>query len=101
LLTPPFVEKEVRDAVFDMEHNKAPRPNGFPAEFYQKFWDVIKQDLMSMFWDFHPRNLPLVSHNFGVITLIPKIKEANWIQQYKPICLLNVNFKILELIRWQ
>ena len=77
MLTSPFIEKEVRDALFDMEHNKAPRLNCFPAKFYQKFWDVIKQDLMSMFRDFHPRNLPLVSHNFGVITLIPKIKEAN------------------------
>ena len=34
-LTAPFTEKEVRDAVFDMEHNKAPGPDGFPAEFYQ------------------------------------------------------------------
>lgn len=31
--------------------------------------------------------------NFGVITLVPKIKEANIIKQYRPICLLNVDFK--------
>jgi hypothetical protein len=37
ILISPFTESEVRDAVFHMEHNKAPGPNGFPAEFYQVF----------------------------------------------------------------
>jgi hypothetical protein len=32
-----FSEKEVRDGSFQMKHNKAPGPNGFPAEFYQVF----------------------------------------------------------------
>ena len=31
ILTTPFSEEEVRVAVFQMEHNKAPGPNGFPA----------------------------------------------------------------------
>jgi hypothetical protein len=32
-----------------MEHDKAPPPNGFSAEIYQTFWEVIKHDLMAMF----------------------------------------------------
>ena len=32
-----FTESEVREAVFQMEHNKAPGPDAFPAEFYQVF----------------------------------------------------------------
>jgi hypothetical protein len=28
--------------VFQMEHNKAPSPNGFSAEFYQSYWEIIK-----------------------------------------------------------
>ena len=30
-------EKEVREAIFQMKHNKAPGPDGFPVEFYQVF----------------------------------------------------------------
>jgi len=85
-LMAPFTEKEIRDAIFDMEHNKAPGPDGFPAEFYQQFWDVIKGDLMLMFHDLHKGNLPLFSLNFAVITLLPKTQEANKIQQFRPIC---------------
>ena len=49
ILTANFSENEVFDAVAQMEHNKAPGPDGFPAEFYQKFWEVLKSDLMAMF----------------------------------------------------
>ena len=82
-----------------MEHNKAPGPDGFPAEFYQKFWETIKGDLLLMFQELHSGDLPLFSLNFGVITLLPKVQEANVIQQYRPICLLNVSFKSLQ--KWQ
>jgi hypothetical protein len=36
-----------------MEHNKAPGPDGFPAEFYQIFWDTIKSDLLALFSCLH------------------------------------------------
>ena len=81
-----------------MEHNKAPGPDGFPAEFYQAFWDLIKDDLMAMFVDFHNGTLPLYSLNFGIITLLPKKDNAVQIQQYRPICLLNVSFKIFTKV---
>jgi hypothetical protein len=32
-----------------MEHNKAPGLDGFPAEFYQVFWGIIKADLLLSF----------------------------------------------------
>jgi len=76
----PFSEEEVKMAIFDMEHNKAPGPDGFPAEFYQFFWDVVKQDLMSLFYEFYMGRLHIQSLNFGVITLLPKITDATRIQ---------------------
>jgi mannosylglycoprotein endo-beta-mannosidase len=48
-LTSPFTEEEVRVAIFQMEHNKAPGLNGFPSKFYQVFWGLIKDDLMALF----------------------------------------------------
>jgi hypothetical protein len=97
-LTKEFTEEEVKHAVFQMEHNKAPGPDGFPAEFYQVFWEVIKEDLMAVFRDFHSGELPLHRLNFGIITLLPKNKEAKQIQQYRPICLLNVSFKVFTKV---
>jgi hypothetical protein len=98
ILTTPFSMEEVRKAVFQMEHNKAPGPDGFPVEFFQVFWEVIKSDLMALFEDFHNNSLPVYRLNFGVITLIPKKEIALKIQEYRPICLLNVSFKIITKV---
>jgi hypothetical protein len=46
LLTAPYSKEEVRKAVFQMEHNKVPGTGGFPAEFYQSFWEIIKGDFL-------------------------------------------------------
>ena len=37
ILIAKFSEKEVHDAIMQMEKNKAPGPDGFPAEFFQRF----------------------------------------------------------------
>lgn len=41
--------------------------DGFQAEFYQVFWNLIKYDLMALFTKFHKDVLPLYSLNFGTI----------------------------------
>jgi hypothetical protein len=63
-----------------MEHNKAPGPDGFPLEFYQVFWDLLKDNLMTMFMEFYEGTLPLKSLNFGTIILLPKKKYAKVIK---------------------
>jgi mannosylglycoprotein endo-beta-mannosidase len=61
ILTAPFTEEEVFEAISQMELNKAPGPDGFPAEFYQKCWEVIKDDLMVLFVQFSNGGCPYTS----------------------------------------
>jgi hypothetical protein len=53
---------------------------------------------MSLFAQLQQGDLELFKLNFGVITLIPKKEDAVQIQQYRPICLLNVSFKIFTKV---
>jgi hypothetical protein len=53
VLVAAFIEKEVKEAIFQMEHNKALGPDGFPIDFYQTSWEVIKEDLMALFIKFN------------------------------------------------
>ena len=80
-----------------MKHNKAPRPDGFPMEFYQVFWELIKNDLMAFFADFNAGDLPLYSVNFGR-SFYYQDAEVIKIQQYRSIYLLNINFKIFTKV---
>ena len=72
ILASPFSEEDVFEAISQMERNKAPGPDGFPVEFYQKFWEVIKFDMMELFRQLQNGQLPLYRLNFGIITLLPK-----------------------------
>jgi len=89
-----FSEEEVKNTVMTMEINTAPGPDCLSIEFYQVCWEIVKNDIMKMFEDFIENKLDIERLNYGTITLLPKIKEANQIQQYRHICLLNVIYKI-------
>jgi hypothetical protein len=91
----PFTEEEIKAVIDQMEKNKAAGPDGFPIELYQTCWEIIKDDLMAIFHDFHQHNITLSRINYGVITLIPKGDDATVIQKFRPICLLQVLFKIV------
>jgi hypothetical protein len=49
---------------------------------------------MGMVHDLCMGNLDIARLNYGLITLIPKVQDADTVNQYRPICLLNVSFKI-------
>jgi hypothetical protein len=48
---------------------------------------------MGLFKEFHDNALDVRRLNYGIITLLPKTKEANKIQQFRPICVLNCLYK--------
>lgn len=45
--------------------------------------------------ELHTGKLELRRLNYGVIVLLPKVKPASNIKQFRPICLLNVIYKII------
>lgn len=95
MLTSPFTELEVQKVISDMKLNSAPGPDGFSSAFYKACWGVIRQDFMNLIEDFNKGNLDIARLNYGAITLIPKVQDAFNVKQFRPICLLNVSFKIL------
>ena len=93
-LIKPFSEKEIKHAIFEMKEDSAPGPDGFGVAFFKNFWEMIKDEIIDMVNDFYLGNLDISRLNYGVITLLPKIKNANTVKNFRPICLLNVCFKI-------
>lgn len=93
-LTKPFTIEEAEQVVKEMKENTAPGPDGLSVSFYKNFWGIIKGEIGKMIEDFNSNKLDLARLNYGVITLIPKVQEANNIRQYRTICVSNVIFKI-------
>lgn len=90
-----FYEEEVWGITKGLPGDSAPGPDGFPTIFYKTFWGIMKQHFMKMVKEFFEGKLDLKRLNYGVVTLIPKIKDANTIKHFRPICLINVSFKII------
>jgi hypothetical protein len=94
----PFEEKEVEKALFDMKPSKAPGVDGFIAGFFQKHWQLVKDDVASAVLAFlQGGHMPEILST-TIIALIPKVKNPQNITQYRPISLCNVLYKICSKV---
>ena len=71
-LVAPFTEEEISKAIFQMDRDKAPGPDGFTIVVFQDCWDVIKEDLVRVFAEFHRSGIINQSTNASFIVLLPK-----------------------------
>ncbi|XP_057444459.1 uncharacterized protein LOC130736674 [Lotus japonicus] len=95
ILSVPFTRDEVEEALFQMHPTKAPGVDGFPALFYQKFWPIVGDDVSTFCLQvLNGDSLPGMV-NQTLLVLIPKVKKAVLANQFRPISLCNVVFKII------
>nr|CAB3264531.1 pol-like protein [Phallusia mammillata] len=95
----PISKDEIKFAINTMPKNKSPGLDGLPAEFYQCFWP----DITSIFceaWDYTEETGHFSqSQAQGVLTLIPKPhKDPLLTTNYRPISLLNTDYKIMSKV---
>ena len=86
--------EEVFLALNGMALNKSPGSDGLPVEFYLKFWKYLGKDLVEVFnFAFSSGGLS-PSQRTGLITLLYKkgdrLERRNW----RPVTLLNVDYKL-------
>ena len=55
-----------------MDRDKAPGPDGFTIAVFQDCWEVIKEDLVRVFAEFHRSGIINQSTNASFIVLLPK-----------------------------
>jgi len=90
-----ITEYECRLALEAMENNKSPGSDRISVEFYKMFWGNIKQYFInSINYSFKTGNLTEFQKQ-GIITILPKTgKDLHTIENWRPISLLNVDYKI-------
>jgi len=90
--------EEVEEVVKGLKGNKAPRPYGYTAEFYQACWNFIGEEILEVLEEvcIHQKVWPGL--NSTLLTLIPKSAHSESVEGFRPITLCNVIYKIIATL---
>jgi hypothetical protein len=89
-----FSEAEIKKAIEGSYAEGASGFDDFSFLFYQRFWPIIKDDLMAMVKIFEEGEMSIARLNYAMIILIPKEDGTKYLKIFRPISLLNCSFKI-------
>ena len=81
-----------------MPANKAPGPDGYPAEFYRAAWPIIVSDFITAVQSFFLYGFLLKGVNATILTLVPKIQGAETMKDFRPISCCNILYKVFSKI---
>lgn len=95
-LNTPLTNEEIQSAPNKMPNNKAPGPDGFPAEFYKHFWSILSTLFNKIITEIQQNSRFPPNMNAASISLLLKpIKDPTLPSSYRPISLLSVDIKII------
>lgn len=86
-LTKLISDEEVARALFQIGPMKAPGPDGFPARFFQRNWEVLKEKAIKGVKSFFEDGIMSTGINYTTIVLIPKGNNPQSMKDYRPIIL--------------
>lgn len=85
-----FYKDEIKRALFQMEKINLIHLTIFVLNSIKVVGGIIRKDIIEVFEEFHSEKINVSKINYDIISLLPKVKEASKIQQYRPIFLLIV-----------
>lgn len=93
-----LTSEECFTALNGMARRKAPGLDGLPMEFYVKFWNVLGADLVSVLNSCFVSGCLSLSQRRGVISLTFKKGDRLDPRNWRPITLLNVDYKLASRV---
>ena len=87
------------DALKSFSNNKSPRNYGLTKEFYEAFWGELKEPFVnSISWTKINKKLITLQRQAVVQLIEKKDKDKYFIKNWRPISLLNVDYKTVSKV---
>ena len=98
LISPIISTEEIETATNSAKHGTSPGSDGRTYEFYQAHLDDIVEDLQGLYMNCYMKNTLPKSMRESIVKLVPKKGDLRDIQNWRPISLLNCDYKILSKV---
>ena len=92
----PITETELWKCIKQLKKNKSPGEDGIISEFYQIYWNTIKTEFTKLIKEILDSEKLPHSQSKGILTLLYKKGEREDIKNWRPLTLLNVDYKIVS-----
>ena len=93
-----ITHEEIKKAMFSIDDNKAPGPDGFSSLFFKAAWSIIGSDVVEAVTSFFKSGRLLREINCTVIALVPKVPNPETMNDYRPISCCNTVYKCISKI---
>jgi hypothetical protein len=94
----PCTLQEVLAALKSFSKDKSPGPDGWTVEFYLHFFDLVGTELLELVEDSRLHGKVSGALNSTFLTLIPKENHPITFDDYRPIALCNLCYKLISKI---
>ena len=91
----PVTAKDLRVALGQGAKRKSPGFYGLSLEFYISMWEYIKEDMLCIYNEMLLRGCIQADQKTGIIVCIPKHAKPTTPLDFRPITLLDTDYKIL------
>ena len=78
-----------------MKRNKSPGPDGLTLEFHRRFWSKVELLLINSYNESYHKGELSISQKKSLISLLYKKDNPEKLDNWRPISLLNIDYKIL------
>ena len=91
-------EEELKATLNSFQRDKILGPDGWTVEFFLARYDVIGRDLLQLVEETRINGILHLPLNSTFLALIPKKDNPESLEDYMPISLCNITYKVLTKV---
>ena len=89
---------ELKSILFHCKREKSPGPDDWSVDFFIYFFDLVGEDLLAMVEESRILGKIIGGLNSTFLMLIPKVSNPKTFEDFRPISLCNLCYKLISKI---